>query len=135
MYLAGAQIDYVVVGVGVNVNGKYFPQELFGKATSLYLECGKVIEQKQLIVDIASIFIEEYAQFMKTKDLSFLQEEYNAILINREKEVQVLEPGNEYTAYALGINDTGELLVRTADGEEKAIFAGEVSVRGVYGYV
>jgi BirA family biotin operon repressor/biotin-[acetyl-CoA-carboxylase] ligase len=49
--------------------------------------------------------------------------------------VRVLEPGNEYQAVALGINQMGELRVRLASGEEAEIFAGEVSVRGVYGYV
>ena len=75
-----------------------------------------------------------YETFLKTKDLSGVRERYNRLLVNRNQEVKVIEPGNEYEAYAIGINDTGELLVRTKDGE-RAIFAGEVSVRGVYGYV
>lgn len=33
------------------------------------------------------------------------------------------------------INETGELLVRKEDGEEETVFAGEVSVRGIYGYI
>ena len=58
-----------------------------------------------------------------------------SMLVNRDQEVKVLEPGNEYKAHAIGINQTGELIVRTPDGKEKEIYAGEVSVRGVYGYV
>ena len=46
-----------------------------------------------------------------------------------------LEPGKEYLAKALGINKLGELLVRKEDGSTEAVFAGEVSVRGIYGYV
>ena len=57
------------------------------------------------------------------------------MLVNRDQEFKVLEPGNEYKAHAIGINQTGELIVRTPDGKEKEIYAGEVSVRGVYGYV
>ena len=49
--------------------------------------------------------------------------------------VRVLEPENEYTGLALGINNRGELLVRREDGHVEEIYAGEVSVRGVYGYV
>lgn len=41
----------------------------------------------------------------------------------------------EWQAEALGINDGGELLVRKVDGSETAVYAGEVSVRGIYGYV
>ena len=81
------------------------------------------------------VFEKEYEQFIERKDLSFLREEYHRLLVNKDREVQVLEPGNEYTGYALGVNDKGELLVRRSDGTVEAVFAGEVSVRGVYGYV
>jgi BirA family biotin operon repressor/biotin-[acetyl-CoA-carboxylase] ligase len=49
--------------------------------------------------------------------------------------VRVLEPGNEYNGISEGINERGELLVRREDGTLEAVYAGEVSVRGVYGYV
>ena len=81
------------------------------------------------------IFEKYYEIFQETEDLSGLQELYNSMLGNKDREVKVLEPGNEYKAYAIGINQTGELIVRTPDGKEKEIYAGEVSVRGVYGYV
>ena len=135
MNLSGRDIDHVVVGVGVNVNTTEFSKELSEKATSLYLECGKKISKRKLTGAIVAHFEKDYEAFLETEDLSFLRETYNCLLINREKEVRVLEPGHEYTAFAKGINERGELLVRTEDGEEKTIFAGEVSVRGVYGYI
>ena len=46
----------------------------------------------------------------------------------------VAEPGNEYTGISRGINDLGELLVEREDRSVTVVFAGEVSVRGVYGY-
>ena len=52
----------------------------------------------------------------------------------KDRQVKILEPGNHYEAYALGINDTGELIVEKEDGSVQNIFAGEVSVRGIYGY-
>ena len=56
-------------------------------------------------------------------------------LINRDKRVCVLEPKGQYTGTALGIDKNGELIVRKDDGEIVSVYAGEVSVRGVYGYV
>lgn len=135
MHLKGAEIDYVVIGVGINVNMRAISEELKEKATSLYLEDGREWSCSLLIQDIVEIFNKQYERFTAIKDLSFLQQEYNELLINREKEVRVLEPGNEYTAYALGINSQGELMVRRTDGNEETVFAGEVSVRGIYGYV
>ena len=47
----------------------------------------------------------------------------------------LLSGSSFFKAEALGINNGGELLVRKADGSETAVYAGEVSVRGIYGYV
>lgn len=135
MHLQGSEIDHVVVGVGVNVNSTAFPEELVDKATSLFLQCGKLLNKERLIVDIVEIFMKMYDRFAKTGNLKFLQEAYNAMLVNKDREVCILEPENEYMAYALGINEKGELLVRLEDDTVKQVYAGEVSVRGVYGYI
>ncbi|MEE0884954.1 MAG: biotin--[acetyl-CoA-carboxylase] ligase [Faecalimonas sp.] len=135
LYLHGTAIDYIVVGVGVNVNTSVFSEELVDKATSLFLECGKLLDKEQLIVDIVDTFMEMYDRFAEVGNLEFLQEAYNAILVNKDKVVRILEPENEYTAYAHGINGTGELVVQLEDGTEKNVYAGEVSVRGLYGYI
>lgn len=127
-------INYVVIGVGINVNQETFPEEIKDKATSLKLETGGSIHRAELIAAVMERFEACYDAFLKTEDLSGLRERYNRFLVNRDQEVKILEPGNEYKAHAMGINDRGELLVRTKDGV-KAVYAGEVSVRGVYGYV
>ena len=135
MHMEGQEISHVVVGVGVNVNSQEFPAELKEKATSLYAESGKRVECDTIVKDIAERFTNEYEKFIVAGDLAELQQEYNELLINCGKEVRVLEPGNEYTAYAVGINELGELVVQTEDGTEQYVFAGEVSVRGVDGYI
>ena len=60
---------------------------------------------------------------------------YEAHLINLGKQVRVLDPKGEYSGTAKGINEQGELLVQTEDGTVRTVYAGEVSVRGLYGYV
>ena len=64
-----------------------------------------------------------------------LREEYNALLVGINDRVRVLEPGNEYTGISHGIDDKGDLLVEREDGTVQPVYAGEVSVRGIYGYV
>ena len=135
LHLNGTDIDYVIVGVGVNVNTPIFPKELSNKATSLYLEGKQPLKREVLLQCIVKHFEEQYAYFLQCQDLSFMKEAYERMLVNKEKEVRVLEPGKEYNAYAKGITDTGELLVITPDGCEKKVYAGEVSVRGIYGYI
>lgn len=128
-------INHVVIGVGINVNTEHFPEELAETATSIYLESGEKQLRSGLIAEVLKQFERYYAMFLETGNLSAMQEEYNRLLVNRDREVKVLEPGNEYNGYAIGINETGELLIRTEDGQIREIYAGEVSVRGIYGYV
>jgi BirA family biotin operon repressor/biotin-[acetyl-CoA-carboxylase] ligase len=135
LHLKGTEIDYVIVGIGVNVNTKCFSSELSDKATSLYLEGEKPQNREMILHGIIGKFEEQYTRFLQCQDLSFMKEEYDKMLANRNQEVCVLEPGKEYRAYAKGITNTGELVVTTADGCEKKVYAGEVSVRGIYGYV
>ena len=49
--------------------------------------------------------------------------------------MRVLDPAGEYTGTARGITETGELIVERETGESVLVYAGEVSVRGLYGYV
>lgn len=128
-------INYVVIGIGINVNTTSFPEALAGTATSLYRETGRTFSRAELTALCMDYFEEDYEMFLKTEDLSGLRESYNGLLVNAGRTVCVLEPGHEYTGMALGINERGELLVKREDGTVTEVYAGEVSVRGVYGYV
>jgi BirA family biotin operon repressor/biotin-[acetyl-CoA-carboxylase] ligase len=128
-------INYVVIGVGINVNQEAFPDEIKEVATSLKLELHREVRRSELIASVMAGFEKYYEIFLETQDLSGVLEIYNELLLNRNEKVRVLEPGNAYEAMAQGINKEGGLLVRLPDGSEKEVYAGEVSVRGVYGYV
>ena len=133
--MQGMQMDYIVIGVGINVNEVDFPEELVDKATSLRLECGYCVEREKLIGAVLEAFDRNYQEFLKTQDLTMLKERYEAVLVNQNQPVRVLQPGNEYEGIAVGINRMGELLVKKEDGTCENVYAGEVSVRGLYSYV
>ncbi len=135
MRTQGNVTEHVVVGIGINANIKEFPEEIKESATSLYLVKGEEINRKKVIGCVMAAFEEYWETFLQTLDLRALKEEYDAKLVNLGRQVRVLEPGGEYTGLCRGIGSEGELLVVLPDGEEKTIFSGEVSVRGVYGYV
>ena len=134
MGVRDGKIDYAVIGVGINVNIKEFPEEMADKATSLYLESGKEFDRSQIPGLVMEAFEKYYEKFAATCDLSGLKEEYESILANYNQSVRVLakEP---YEGVARGITDGGELLVEKTDGPIVAVSAGEVSVRGLYSYV
>lgn len=128
-------INYVVIGMGINVNQKEFPREISGSAGSLYQILGKEISRAALAAAVMEELEKVYEIFLLTEDMSGLMEEYNQICVNCGQQIRVLEPGKEYTGFSSGINERGELAVKRDTGEISYVYAGEVSVRGLYGYV
>jgi BirA family biotin operon repressor/biotin-[acetyl-CoA-carboxylase] ligase len=129
-------IEYVVIGIGVNVNREKFPEGIQDTATSLYKECGLRIDRNVLIGDILINMNDYYNQFMKIGNLSNILEEYNKNLVNYNNKVKIIQKDTEYTGTALGINNEGGLIVRKDENNSVVtIISGEVSVRGIYGYV
>lgn len=128
-------INYVVIGIGINANFTEFPEELRETATSLQQQLGYPVDRGAIICMTMKIFEIYYERFMETQSMKGLAEEYQQMLVNLDRQVRVLEPGNEYSGVARGIDETGQLLVEKENGETVAVYAGEVSVRGIYNYV
>lgn len=128
-------IHYIVIGVGINVGKQEFPPEIASIATSLYQECGLKISRAELIVNVMKAFEAAYDIFREKGNLSGLLDRYHSLLVNRDREVRVLDPRQEYRGISRGINETGELLVELEDGTVREVYAGEVSVRGILGYI
>lgn len=133
-----AQFDYInhiVVGIGINVHNESFPEEISQMASSLMIEAGgKRFHRAQIIAETMSYFEQYYDTFLKTQDLSALVREYDKLLVNRNKSVRVLDPKEPFDGKAMGITPKGELVVDTWESR-KLVSSGEVSVRGIYGYV
>ncbi len=127
--------EYVIVGIGINANMTEFPDEIQDRATSLCLETGRKADRAGVIAGIMAAFEEDYKRFLRTCDLSLLKDEYDAGLINKGRQVKVLAPSGTYTGICQGIEKEGGLMVELPDGRKETVVSGEVSVRGVYGYV
>ena len=127
-------IKYIISGMGINVNNKEFPDDIKDMASSLLLETGILMDRAKLIAAVMYHFYRNMNIFLKTCDMSGLKENYEKHLANIGKDVNILDPKGSYQAVALGIDETGALLVN-AEGKIKRIISGEVSVRGLYGYI
>lgn len=126
---------YVVIGVGVNLGEQEFTEELSDKATDIQTQYGCLLDKMALLGKVLEVFDNECKIFEKQQDLSFLLPRYNGMLVNKGRHVKVLDPKGEYQGVAVGINEGGELLVEMQDKSVRSVYAGEVSVRGIYGYV
>lgn len=135
MSVENNRINHIVIGIGINVNTLDFPSEIEDKATSIYKETKVKIKRAELINAVMEKFEEEYALFMENQNLKKQLETYNRLLANKDKRVRVFEGNCNYTGVARRINEKGELLVEKDNGEQVNVYAGEVSVRGIYGYV
>lgn len=128
-------IQHLVCGVGINVNQEEFLKEISQTATSLFLESGREVDRVELIIRVMERFEENYKVFCRKQNMADLLPAYHELLVNKDAEVRVLDPKGEYRGIARGINIKGELLVEKEDGSIEEVYAGEVSVRGIYGYV
>ncbi len=129
------QIHYVIVGIGINVQMTDFPEEIQATATSVKLVTGKEILRSSILAKILEEFEDLYEQFVSVQSLKNLKDEYESRLANQNNRVNVLAPTGAWTGTCLGISEDGALLVQREDGSIEAVIAGEVSVRGIYGYV
>ena len=135
MYLDGSKIDSVILGTGINVNQKEIPEELIESATSLCLQKEMDFEREEILKSVLVAFENYYEEFLQKGTLQQFIAQYNEWLVSLNAEVRVLDPQGEYSGIARGINANGELLVEVSGGKIEAVYAGEVSVRGLYGYV
>lgn len=128
-------VNYVIVGIGVNVNQKVFPDSLTEKATSLYLEGEKEFSRKKILLHFFMAFEDLYMDFINNgtleKTLDICRD--HSVLIN--KEIYLETKANKRMVKVLDFNDEGQMIVLNEFNEKEAIYYGEVSVRGLYGYV
>ena len=136
MRMEEKEIRDIVIGTGINVNQMQFPEEISETAGSLALALGHTVNRAELTAAVWRFFEADFEAFCQTQSLEPLRAQYEAALVNRGRLVRVLDPQAPFEGTAVGITPGGELIVRPADGSaDREVSSGEVSVRGVMGYV
>lgn len=128
-------INYVVVGIGVNVNTEEFPSDLIDKATSIAKVTSEKSNRIPLIGEILKAFEELYIEYLNGYDFEKILEinkKYSATIGN---EVVVTRRNDVVRGFAYDLNNEGELLIRKEDDQIETVYYGEVSVRGINGYI
>lgn len=132
---AQGTVDYAIIGVGINCcqQSEHFPPDIREIAGSLAMASGRKIDRSKVAAAMMEALYRMDQQLL-TKKADILQR-YRADCITIGKNI-VLVRGEE-TRYgtALDISEDGALVVRFADGQVCPVNSGEVSVRGMYGYV
>lgn len=127
-------VDYAVVGIGINCNqtADAFPLEIQNFATSLQLCTGKKIDRVAVITGLL-IALQGMCNDLQnsTKILACYKEK----CITIGQDVSLVRGDTVSHGKALDVDDKGALVVKFENGQIQAVNSGEVSVRGMYGYV
>lgn len=126
-------VDFAVIGIGINCNqsANDFPQELRQTAISLKMHTGKRSDPALL----AAAMVNALYNARLPGDPSMLMAAYRQDCLTLGKPITVLQEPHPYLATALDVADDGGLLVQTEGGAIQKIQSGEVSIRGVAGYL
>ena len=122
-------INYIVIGMGINVNIKQqdFPDELTESATSLSVVAGHTISRLSLL-NAVLVELEQAYEEVVQYGFSKMLDEWRKLSITLGKKVNVIGSGKEFSGTAVDIDHDGGLLVQTEAGIER-VLAGDVSIR------
>ena len=124
-------VEYIVTGVGINVEQTDFPGDISGKATSLRLETGRSFDKNKLLACILNRLEEELLRYDLELTSNAL-EEYSALCATVGKNVSFSHNGSPVSGTAAGVAENGELIVKLADGSVCCVNSGEVTAQGIY---
>lgn len=129
------QLQYVVAGVGINVSQteEDFGDDLSSIATSLEQVVNHPVRRADLAAAVIQALDRMFRAFPAEKETYLNQ--YRADCLTTGHEVRLIQKGESRTAFAESIDDDFALVVRWKDGTLETITAGDVSVRGLLGYV
>jgi BirA family biotin operon repressor/biotin-[acetyl-CoA-carboxylase] ligase len=121
-------VDFVVIGMGINTAQRKFPGELAERATSFYRELGQEVNRAELLADVLRR-LEGLLPALENQDSKAFLDKWRRYdrLVGRK--VTVAAPAESYVGEVLGISQNGALIVRGVDGQERAVLAGDVSLR------
>lgn len=124
MDFESGQLEYAVVGIGVNAAKMEFPTELASIATSLGNECGEFVSLNRLTAEICNCMEEEYTHLAEGRFMAESRVRSNVIGRN----IVVLRGDERFPARALDIDDQGGLVIETKEGIQ-TVRSGEISIR------
>ncbi len=128
-------VDFAIIGIGINCLQKQidFPEELQNMACSLFTQTSNPYAPAQLAACLLDTLYEMNTQLLSQKD--GLMEAFRADCVTIGQEISILRGEEVRHGKAIGVDADGGLLVQLPGGSTETVTSGEVSIRGMYGYV
>ena len=128
-------VDYAIVGIGINCNQlkQDFPTELQDMATSVRKLTGTQCAPEKLAAALVEALYQMDQMLLSQK--TAIMDCYRSRCMTLNQDIMVLRGDEVRYGTAVDLDDDGGLIVRFTDGALQTVSSGEVSVRGMYGYV
>ena len=126
-------VDYLVVGTGINVNieEEFFGDNIKNIATSLKSKFNKDFDRSKIIAGYLNHFEELYLDFLNDLDLKKTIEICIANSSIFGKKAKLITYNKEEIVTCLSLSDTGNLIVKDSNGNEKTVLSGEITFNGL----
>ncbi|MGL5695047.1 MAG: biotin--[acetyl-CoA-carboxylase] ligase [Peptostreptococcaceae bacterium] len=128
------RVNYIVLGIGMNVKTLDFSKEIENIATSLYNE-GYVIPRVDIVKEILKEIEKNYLRYVENIDKKSILDEYRKYSVIIGKNIYTIKNNEKELVQCIDINEDGNLVVKRSDGNIEEIISGEISIRGENGYV
>lgn len=128
-------VDYAIVGIGINCAQQPgdFPDEIRSIAASLAMATGKTPDRTAVAAAMIAALKDMSDSLCRNVDAMMDRYRRNCITIGQA--ISVNQAGSVRYGTALDVDRQGALLVQFSDGHQETVHSGEVSIRGMYGYV
>lgn len=128
-------VNYAIVGIGINClqEASDFPEQLQDMATSIRAAYGMAVSPAQLAAQLVLSLHNIADQLLCQK--TAIMERYKKDCMTIDKQIRIVRAEEETFATALDIDLDGGLIARLDNGQTVTVSSGEVSVRGMYGYL
>ena len=124
-------VEYVITGIGINVDHTSFPEEIAFKATSLLLETGRHIDKNEFLACVLGHIENEFVKNNLELTPTALSE-YTDLCATVGRSVTFQRGTHRISGMAVGVSEHGELKVMMSDGTISLVNSGEVTVQGIY---
>ncbi len=124
-------VEYIITGIGINVDQAVFPEEIAYKATSLLLESGRHYDKNKLLACLLNQLEEEFIKNNLELSPEALSE-YSELCATVGKNVTFTRGSRRVSGMAVGVAENGELKIMLSDGSVCYVNSGEVTAQGIY---
>lgn len=128
-------VDYAILGIGINCCQQEadFPEDIRGFAGSLTMAAGRPVSREALASAMLVSLAEMNGKLLTQKDAILRQ--YRGDCVTLGQDISIHRGEQVYHGHALDIDDSGCLVIAREDGKPEHVSSGEVSIRGMYGYL